>query len=67
MPILGSRHALRPPPLGRALIVRDVMLHTGLVNSVATLTARHGQERRTWAEVSLSRDCSDVTDGLTSR
>ena len=52
MPILGS-HEAQPIPPGRPLIARDVILHTELVNSVATLTGRHGQERRAWAEVSI--------------
>ena len=64
MPILGS-HKAQPIPPGRPLIARDVILHTGLVNSVATLTDRHGQGRRVWAEVSLSRDRGDVTATLT--
>ena len=54
-------------PRGCPLIARDVTLHTGLANPVATLTARHGQERRAWAEVSYSRDRSDVTVPLTFR
>ena len=53
-------------PPGHPLIARDVILHTELLNSVATLTDRHGQGRRTWAEVSISRDCGDMTASLTS-
>ena len=52
-------------PPGRPLIARDVNLHTELVNSVATLTGRHGQERRAWAKVSISGDCGDMTASLT--
>ena len=50
--MLRTHEAQLMPP-GRPLIARDVNLHTELVNSVATLTDRHGQERRAWAEVSI--------------
>ena len=48
----GSAHTPWSPP-GRPLVARDVILHTELVNSVAMLTDRHGQECRAWAEVGI--------------